>query len=160
LASDIKPSEFKVHSIAKNGAPPVTWSTLPSRIGARSNTKKPIRAGAENGGIQRLRPGRPRRKSKHFEILGLDPACDMVGLHVEWIGSLRKTRAVHEDDPKWATEIKVGRYCVCGSRFPEPRKVFDKVVVYSSWCDRSIKKNTSVIRQLVRGNRNDATANG
>jgi hypothetical protein len=50
-----------------------------------------------------------RRKPKHFEILGRDPAGDIVELHVERDGSLRKTRPVHDDDPKWGTEIKAGR---------------------------------------------------
>jgi hypothetical protein len=53
--------------------------------------------------------GKPRRKPKYFEILGRDPAGDVVELHVELDGSLRKTRPVRDDDPKWATEIKVER---------------------------------------------------
>jgi hypothetical protein len=49
--------------------------------------------------------GSPRRKPKHFEILGRDLAGDIVEPHVELDGSLRKTRPVREDDPKWGTEI-------------------------------------------------------
>jgi hypothetical protein len=33
----------------------------------------------------------------------------MVELHIELGGALRKTRPVHEDDPKWATEIEARR---------------------------------------------------
>jgi hypothetical protein len=53
--------------------------------------------------------GKPRRKPKHFEILGRDGAADMVELHIQLDGALRKTRPVREDDPKWAREIEAGR---------------------------------------------------
>jgi hypothetical protein len=110
LTGDMKPSELKVHSIAKNGAPPVLVDhpdklrPHPHELEADS---KPALKTVEANGFTVL--GRPRRKPKHFEILGRDPAGDMVELHVELDGSLRKTHPVQEDDPKWATEIKVAR---------------------------------------------------
>jgi hypothetical protein len=111
LAGDMKPSELKVHSIAKNGAPPVHVEHPPKPHPRQLEHEEadPERAlkTVEANGFTVL--GRPRRKPKHFEILGRDPAGDIVELHVELDGSLRKTRPVHEDDPKWATEIKVGR---------------------------------------------------
>jgi translation initiation factor IF-1 len=111
LAGDMKPSELKVHSIAKNGAPPVHVDHHPKPHPRQLEHEEadPGRAlkTVEANGFTVL--GRPRRKPKHFEILGRDPAGDIVELHVELDGSLRKTRPVHEDDPKWATEIEVGR---------------------------------------------------
>jgi hypothetical protein len=111
LVGDMKPSELKVHSIAKNGAPPVHVEHPPKPHPRQLEHEEadPERAlkTVEANGFTVL--GRPRRKPKHFEILGRDPAGDIVELHVELDGSLRKTRPVHEDDPKWATEIKVGR---------------------------------------------------
>jgi hypothetical protein len=53
--------------------------------------------------------GKPRRKPKHFEVLGRDAAGDMVELHIELDGALRKTKPVHEEDPKWAAEIAGSR---------------------------------------------------
>jgi len=50
--------------------------------------------------------GNPRRKPKHFEILGRDAAGDFVEMHIELGGALRKTRPVEKDDPKWATELR------------------------------------------------------
>jgi hypothetical protein len=111
LAGDMKPSELKVHSIAKNGAPPVHVEHPPKPHPRQLEHEEadPGRAlkTVEANGFTVL--GWPRRKPKHFEILGRDPAGDIVELHVELDGSLRKTRPVHEDDPKWATEIEVGR---------------------------------------------------
>jgi hypothetical protein len=111
LAGDMKPSELKVHSIAKNGAPPVHVEHVPKPHPHPHEFEdadpKPALKTAEANGFTVL--GKPRRKPKHFEILGRDPAGDMVELHIELDGSLRKTRPVHEDDPKWETEIEVGR---------------------------------------------------
>jgi hypothetical protein len=108
LAGDLKPSELKVHSIAKNGGPLILVDH-PSKPRPHEHDEVdpgPALKTAEANGFTVL--GRPRRKPKHFEILGRDPAGDMVELHIELDGSLRKTRPVQEDDPKWATEIKVG----------------------------------------------------
>ena len=53
--------------------------------------------------------GEPRRKPKHFEILGRDAAGDLVELHVELEGTLRKTRPVDDADPKWQAELHDGK---------------------------------------------------
>ena len=80
LIGDMKPSELKIRSIAKDGAPPVLVDhpdklrPHPHELGADS---KPALKTVEANGFTVL--GRPRRKPKHFEILGRDPAGDMVG---------------------------------------------------------------------------------
>jgi hypothetical protein len=109
LAGTMKPSELKVHSIAKNGGPPILVDHPPKSHPHEHDEVDPGPAlkTAEANGFAVL--VKPRRKPKHFEILGRDPAGDVVELHVELDGSLRKTRPVHDDDPKWATEIKVSR---------------------------------------------------
>jgi hypothetical protein len=109
LIGNMKPSELKVHSIARNGARPIIIEH-PRKPHPHENGEAdagPALKTAEANGFNVL--GEPRRKPKHFEILGRDPAGDAVELHIELDGSLRKTRPVHDDDPKWATEIKVGR---------------------------------------------------
>jgi hypothetical protein len=109
LVGELKPSELKVHSIAKNGGPLILVHH-PSKAHPHEHDEAdpgPALKTAEANGFTVL--GKPRRKPKHFEILGRDLAGDVVELHVELDGSLRKTRPVHDDDPKWRTEIKAGR---------------------------------------------------
>jgi hypothetical protein len=107
LVGALKPSELKVHSIAKNGRPPIVIDH-PKKLHENGEADAgPAVKTAEANGFTVL--GEPRRKPKHFEILGRDPAGDAVELHIELDGSLRKTRPVHDDDPKWATEVKLGR---------------------------------------------------
>jgi hypothetical protein len=109
LVGELKPSELKVHSISKNGGPSILVDHPPKPHPHEYDEGDlgPALKTAETNGFTVL--GEPRRKPKHFEILGRDPAGDVVELHVELDGSLRKTRPVHDNDPKWATEIKAGR---------------------------------------------------
>jgi hypothetical protein len=109
LAGEPKPSEIKVHRIAKNGGPSILVHH-PSKPHPHEHDQAdpgPALKTAEANGFTII--GRPRRKPKHFEILGRDLAGDVIELHVELDGRLRKARPVHQDDPKWGTEIKVGR---------------------------------------------------
>jgi hypothetical protein len=106
LIGEMKPSGLKVHSVASNGARPILiehpGKPHPS-YEPEERDPKPALKTAEANGFTVM--GKPRRKSKHFEVLGRDSAGDMVELHIELDGALRKTKPVHEDDPKWATEI-------------------------------------------------------
>jgi hypothetical protein len=107
LIGDMKPSELKVHSIARNGAGAVLIEHLgkthhPPHELEEADSKTALKTAEANGFTV---VGNPRRKPKHYEILGRDAAGDMVELHIELDGALRKTKPVHEDDPKWATEI-------------------------------------------------------
>jgi hypothetical protein len=107
LVGDMKPSELKVHSIAVDGGRPilVEHPGKPHHPPHQLEEAEPVAAlkTAEANGFTVL--GKPRRKPKHFEVLGRDSAGDMVELHIELDGALRKTKPVHEDDPKWAAEI-------------------------------------------------------
>ena len=48
--------------------------------------------------------GEPRRKPKHFEILGRRND-DLSELHVSLDGSIRNTKPVRSDDGKWQAEV-------------------------------------------------------
>jgi hypothetical protein len=109
LVGELKPSELKVHSIARNGKPAIVLDhpKKPHPHDHDDADPGPALKTAEANGFTVL--GKPGRKPKHFEILGRDPAGDTVELHVELDGSLRKTRPAQDNDPKWATEMRVGR---------------------------------------------------
>ena len=49
--------------------------------------------------------GQPRRKPRHFEVLGKDPAGIHVEYHVGLDGTIGKTSSVDATDQKWAKEI-------------------------------------------------------
>jgi hypothetical protein len=104
----MKPSELKVSSISRRGEKPLVIDHKkkphpPHHDHHEEIDPKPALRAAKAAGFTVL--GTPRRKPKHFEILGRDKAGDFAELHVELDGRLRKTRPVDEADAKWAAEI-------------------------------------------------------
>jgi hypothetical protein len=110
LSGEMKPSELKVHTIRKEGGAAVAiehkkpHSEPPHANDPHDADRKHAVATARANGFVVV--GSPRRKPKHFEILGKDSAGDFVELHVELGGALRKTRPVENADPKWAVEMR------------------------------------------------------
>ena len=49
--------------------------------------------------------GTPRRKPKHFEVLGVKKG-DAVELHIELDGHIRKSKPVDRDEDKWSSELR------------------------------------------------------
>jgi hypothetical protein len=49
--------------------------------------------------------GQPRRKPKHFEVLGVKKG-EAVELHVELDGHIRKSKPVDKHDDKWSAELR------------------------------------------------------
>jgi hypothetical protein len=105
LSGEKKPSEIKVHAIGRNGGPTVVieHKRPPADDPRDADPKHALETAAANGFAV---VGSPRRKPKHFELLGRDAAGDFVEMHIELGGALRKTRPVEKDDPKWATELR------------------------------------------------------
>ncbi len=60
-------------------------------------------ASARAAGFEPL--GEPRRKPKHFEVLGRK-ANAFSELHIELDGHIRKLKPVHRDDEKWAEQLE------------------------------------------------------
>jgi hypothetical protein len=104
LIGEQKPSELKVRSIARNGGRAVQIDHDDHH--ELADPEPALKTAATNGFTVL---GEPRRKPKHFEILGRDASGDMVELHIELDGRLRKSRPVPGDDPKWAEEIDAAR---------------------------------------------------
>jgi len=49
--------------------------------------------------------GEPRRKPKHFEVLGAKKGA-FVELHIELDGHIRKSKPVAKSDDKWSSELR------------------------------------------------------
>ena len=47
----------------------------------------------------------PRRKPKHFEILGRSPKGEVVEFHVELDGDIRKRKPADIHEPKWKSAV-------------------------------------------------------
>ena len=58
---------------------------------------------AEEAGYQPL--GEPRRKPKHFEVLGRRDN-ELTELHIELDGHIRKTKPADHHDPKWQDALQ------------------------------------------------------
>ena len=104
LSGEQKPSEIRVHSLQKAGGPVIMLEhgkPHPHEL-EDADPKRALETAVRNGFS--VAAG-PRRKPKHFEILGRDGAGDFVELHIELSGSLRKSNRVGKDDPKWAAEL-------------------------------------------------------
>jgi len=115
MSGETKPSELKVQRIARNGEQPVNIEHGKHRPDqhdmpvphedhehAEADPAPALRT-VETNGFTVL--GVPRRKPKHFEILGRDKAGDLVEMHVELDGTLRKTKPIDQEDGKWKAEI-------------------------------------------------------
>jgi hypothetical protein len=108
LTGEMKPSELKVHTIQKESGPAIALNHK------KPNPRHPdpdehadpklALAAVERSGFKVA--AEPRRKPKHFEILGRDAAGAFFEIHVDLDGELRKTRPATKDDPKWAAEIR------------------------------------------------------
>jgi hypothetical protein len=102
LTGEMKPSELKIARYTKDGEQPLTIDHGPPRHEVEADPAAAIKE-ARNKGYTPL--GSPRRKPKHFEILGRSQDGELHELHLEFDGHLRKSKPVDADDPKWAAEL-------------------------------------------------------
>jgi len=97
LAGEMKPTELKVSSFTMGGKTTMIEHKKKHEEHVDADPKKALQA-ARTAGFDPL--GEPRRKPKHFEVLGLR-GKEMVELHIELDGHIHKTRPVDRHDPKW-----------------------------------------------------------
>ena len=102
LEGEQKPSEIKVSNLERNGE---TFAIGHGLHGTREHEADPAIAikTAEDAGYQVI--GGPRRKPKHFEVLGKKGA-EFEELHIELDGGVRKTKPVSQHDHKWQSEME------------------------------------------------------
>ncbi len=99
LRGEMKPSELKVSEATRNGE--TVRIDHNKKHGpdhhAPADPVIVVRA-ARDAGYEPV--GEPRRKPKHFEVLGRKDGTH-VELHIELDGHIRKTKPAEADDPKW-----------------------------------------------------------
>ena len=102
LEGEQKPSEIKVSKLERNGE---TFAIGHGPHDTREHEADPAIAikTAEDAGYQVI--GGPRRKPKHFEVLGKKGA-EFEELHIELDGGVRKTKPVSPHDHKWQSEME------------------------------------------------------
>ncbi len=114
IEGEKKPSEIKVRRIER-GEEVIELSDEPQRQGKKHGK---IRSEDESLGEDAasatrivmeagLTPiGKPRRKHKHFEILGREAGGNLVEWHIDRDGTIGKKKLVEADSDKWSEEIK------------------------------------------------------
>ncbi len=100
LWGEMKPSELKVSRIARTGEEAISIPHGKPTDHQQDDVdpEAAVRSVEANGFAV---VGVPRRKPRHFEILGRDKGGDLVELHVELDGTLRKSKPVLANEPKW-----------------------------------------------------------
>ena len=101
IEGEQKPSEIKVLKLTRGGEDYVLDQPGPHR----GIDVDAARKAAKNAGYRMI--GEPRRKPKHFEILG-EKDGHFFELHAHAEG-IRHEKPVAKSDPKWAAELRVAR---------------------------------------------------
>jgi len=105
LEGEMKPSELKVTRFTRGGKTiEVEHKKKPHHDDHHDHHHAPadpaiVLKAARKAGYEPV--GTPRRKPKHFEVLGRRDGA-FTELHIELDGHIRKTKPGVSDDPKWA----------------------------------------------------------
>jgi hypothetical protein len=103
LAGEMKPSELKVSRLtAGNTTITIEHKKKPHHHHPHAEPADAMKA-ARDAGFEPL--GQPRRKPKHFEVLGRRDHR-LTELHVELNGNIRKMNPVEGGDPKWSEALQ------------------------------------------------------
>ena len=109
IEGERKPSEIKVAHIRRGDvAVNIAPGKKPEPRGAPDPqiVAKAAVASARAAGFEII--GEPRRKPKHFEILGRKNG-DLAELHIHLDGGVRHIKPVPSDDGKWRAEVAAHR---------------------------------------------------
>jgi hypothetical protein len=97
LGGEMKPTELKVSRFTSSGRTIEIDHKKKHEHHADADPRKALNA-ARAAGFDPL--GDPRRKPKHFEVLGRRDK-ELTELHIELDGHIRKTKPADRHDPKW-----------------------------------------------------------
>jgi hypothetical protein len=104
LEGEMKPSEMKVVRLTRAGKTVVVDPKAKPHHDHHPHADPSIvLAAAHAVGFEVLRS--PRRKPKHFEVLG-KRKDELNELHIELDGHIRKSKPVASDDQKWSVELR------------------------------------------------------
>ncbi len=103
LSGEMKPSELKVSRLV-SGKTVITidHKKKPHEHHGPGEARDALKA-ARIAGFEPL--GEPRRKPKHFEVLGRRNH-QLIELHIELDGHIRKMKPVEGLDPKWSETLQ------------------------------------------------------
>lgn len=104
VEGEMKPSELKVERIAKKGGTPVVIEHKKKHEHDHHAPADPDTAKRAVTRAGYVIVGEPRRKPKHFEILGRKSG-HLVECHVEFDGHIRKEKPVDARDDKWSSDL-------------------------------------------------------
>jgi hypothetical protein len=106
VTGEQKPSEIKVTEIAKAGGTQIRIEHKKKHDHeephAYRDPKAAIEAVAKHG-FKVI--AEPRRKPKHFEILGRSAKGEVIEFHVELDGDIRKRKPADLNEPKWKSAV-------------------------------------------------------
>jgi len=106
IEGEMKPSELKVVRLTRAGDTiRIEHKPKPPKEHGSHVDPSVVLAAAEAAGFAIL--GLPRRKPKHFELLGRHNG-EFSELHIELDGHIRKTKPIGRDDQKWSDELRSG----------------------------------------------------
>ncbi len=101
LWGEQKPSELKVSRLTVGKTTIVIEHKKPHDHHPHAEAGDALKA-AREAGFEPL--GQPRRKPKHFEVLGRRNR-QLTELHIELDGRIRKMKPVEDGDPKWSEAL-------------------------------------------------------
>ena len=103
---EMKPSELKVARLTRGGETIAIEHKKKPRDDHHAPADPVVAlTAARAAGFAVL--GAPRRKPKHFEVLGKRQGA-LSELHIELDGHIREAKPVHQDDRKWAGVLGLG----------------------------------------------------
>jgi hypothetical protein len=102
LEGEMKPSELKVTRFAHDGKTIDIGHHKKHHGGHHDADPSQAMRAARASGFDTL--GQPRRRPKHFEILGRRDQ-QLMELHIEFDGDIRKSKPIDRHDPKWAEAL-------------------------------------------------------
>ena len=102
LEGEVRPSEVKVLRLTRGSE---TFEIAPHKADGRTMDEKVALKAVVDHGYDPV--GAPRRRPKHFEILGRKAGV-LAEFHVEGDGHIRKAKPIATNDEKWKREVNHG----------------------------------------------------